>query len=271
LKNYHYILRYLFVAVLWMMSSTVVLAGAWNLPPGEGQIISSFDYSKASSAFTDLELDDLSLSFTKNEARIFYEHGLLKDLTFVANGAHQTIQFNSSQNQINFSDFADIELGLRYQIARREGLALALQGSYIVGGGPPSSILDLNGPEDSFEIRALWGQSKEFEKFVLFFDAQAAVRVSNLDKLDEWHSDVTLGYKKKDEKYMLLGQIFHANRRSFGRDGFTVPTQERTKIKASLVYRYKKNRFVQFGYQETVAGRDIVREKGVSIGTWLRY
>lgn len=253
-----------------MLSINIAHAGAWNLKPGEGQIISSYDYSKANSAFSDIEFEDAPLVFSKNEGRIFYEHGLTKDLTFVGNAAHQTVQFSGLQSQINFSDFADIELGLRYQIARKEGLAVALQGSYIVGGGPPSSILDVNGPDDSFELRGLWGQSKEFEKFGLFADAQLAIRAAKLDKLDEWHSDLTLGYKR-GEKYMLLAQIFHANREPFGRDGFTVEAQRRTKVKTSIVYQYKPNRLVQIGYQETIAGRNIVREKGLSVGTWLRY
>lgn len=271
MRLYHFIALLSVISwMFWSLSASSAFAGAWNLEPGDGQIISTYDYSKAKSAFSDIEFEDTELVFSKNEGRIFYEHGLTKHLTIVGNGAHQTIQFSGLQSQINFSDFTDIELGLRYQIARKEGFAVSVQGSYILGGGPPSSILDLNGPEDSFELRVLWGQSKEFEKFVLFFDAQLALRAKNLNKLDEWHSDLTFGYKK-DEKYMLLAQVFHANRKPFGRDGFIVPTQRRTKAKASIVYEYKPNGLVQIGYQETIAGRNIVREKGLSFGTWLRY
>jgi len=69
--------------------------------------------------------------------------------------------------------------GEGYQLLRREGLAVSVQGSYIVGGGPPESILDLGSRNDSFELRGLWGQSKEFAHYVLFFDAQAAIRARN--------------------------------------------------------------------------------------------
>lgn len=267
---------------LWLFSLEIAYAGAWNLAPGDGQIISTFDYSEASSTFSDIDAQEDMLSFTKNEGRVFFEHGLTQDWTFVANGAHQTLQLSGSQSDINFSDFDDIELGLRYQIARKEGLAVGVQGSYIIGGGPPSSILDVNGPDDSVELRGLVGQSKAFEKFVLFYDAQFAVRTDNFDNIDEWHSDLTLGFKKsrtikkKEEptktiEYMFLGQVFHASRDSFGRDGFIVPTQRRTKLKASFVYEYKPNRLVQIGVQETIAGRNIVRERGISLGTWIRY
>jgi len=125
-------------------------------------------------------------------------------------------------------------------------------------------------PKIASNCGGLWGQSKAFEKFSLFFDAQAAIRGKSLSVIDEWHTDLTLGYKRGD-KYMLLGQLFHANRQGFTQNGFTVPAQQRVNLKLSAVYQYKKNRHVQLGYQETIAGRNIVRERGLSLGTWVSY
>jgi hypothetical protein len=245
-------------------------AGAWNLPAGDGQIISSFNYSQASEAFSDLENIDTEVEFTKQEARVFYEHGLTRHLTAVVNAAHQTIAFDGLQSAINFSDFDKTEIGLRYEIKRREGLAISVQGSYILGGGPPESILDIGNRKDRFELRGLWGQSKEFEKFVIFFDAQGAIRARNMDRLEDWRADLTLGWKDK-KKWMTLLQGYHTERPSFGRDGFVVPVQKRTKLQASLVYEFKTNRLVQFGYLQTVGGRNIVKERSLSLGSWLRY
>lgn len=245
-------------------------AGAWNLPPGEGQIISTYNYSQANEAYTDIESIDSRVEFIKREARIFYEHGLTRRITAVANGAHQTVNFNGLQSTINFSDFDKIEMGLRYELKRREGLAISVQGSYILGGGPPESILDIGSRKDSFEFRGLWGQSKEFENYVIFFDAQAAIRARNTDRLEDWRTDLTLGWKDK-KKLMVLMQGYHTQRASFGRDGFVVPIQKRTKLQGSVVYEYKKNRLVQFGYLQTLGGRNIVKERTVSLGTWIRY
>jgi len=130
-------------------------AGAWNLPPGEGQIITTYNYSQADEAYTDIDFIDSSVEFTKSEVRVFYEHGLTKHVTAVVNAAHQTINFNGLQSSINFSDFDKTEFGLRYEIKRREGLAVSVQASYILGGGPPESILDVGSRKDSFELRGL--------------------------------------------------------------------------------------------------------------------
>jgi len=70
---------------------------------------------------------------------------------------------------------------------------------------------------------------------------------------------------------MALLQGYHTERASFGQDGFVVPVQKRTKLQASLIYEYKKNRLVQFGYTQTLAGRNVVKEKALSLGTWIRY
>ena len=139
-----------------------------------------------------------------------------------------------------------------------------------MGGGPPESILDVGSRNDSFELRGLWGQSKEFENYVIFFDAQAAIRARNTERVEDWRTDLTLGWKDK-KKWIALLQGFHTERTAFGRDGFTVPIQKRTKLQASLVYEYKKNRLVQFGYLQTLGGRNIVKEQTLSLGTWIRY
>jgi len=245
-------------------------AGAWNLPPGEGQIISTFNYSQADDAYTDIEGLDTAVEFTKSELRVFYEHGLTKHITAVVSAAHQTIGFEGLQSSINFSDFDKTELGLRYEIIRREGLAVSLQGSYILGGGPPESILDIGSRKDTFELRGLWGQSKEFENYVIFFDAQAAIRARNTERIEDWRTDLTLGWNDK-KKWMALLQGYYTQRASFGRDGIVVPIQKRTKVQASLVYEYKKNRLVQLGYLQTLGGRNIVKESTLSLGTWIRY
>lgn len=259
-----------FICFLWMCAFQNAHAGAWNFKQGEGQIISTYENSYASSAFSDIDMDMADLSFIKQEGRLFVEHGLNEKVTLVVNGAHQTLQLAGAGNELNFSDFGDIELGARYQIACEGDWVLALQGSYIIGGGPPRSLLDINGPDDSVELRGLWGRSKDYDRSSVFVDAQFALRSQNLDRIDEWHSDFTLGVSH-DEKYMLIGQFLHATQASFGPDDFRVPVQKRTKLKGSFVYSYKPNRNVEIGYSQTVFGRNTVREAGFFVGTWLRY
>ena len=258
------------VTVLLLLTPSAALAGAWNLPPGEGQAIMTYSLARADTAYFDDETLGNDVDFAKEETRVFYEHGLTKNLTAVVNAAHQTIGYIGPQSTINFKDFDKTELGLRYQILRREGLAVSVQGSYVLGGGPPESILDIGSRNDSFELRGLWGQSKEFDNFVVFFDAQAAIRARNTSAVEDWRSDLTLGWKNK-KKLMLLLQGYHTQRSEFSQDRFTVPIQKRTKLQGSLVYQLKKNTSVQAGVTQTLAGRNVLKERSVTAGIWHRY
>ena len=245
-------------------------AGAWNLPQGQGQLITSYNFSDANDSFSDIEGLDTAIFFQKSELRVFYEHGLTENITAVVNAAHQDIDFSSAQSSLNFNGFDETELGLRYQLKRRDNSVLSVQGSYIIGGGPSDSSLETSSRKDSFEIRGLWGQSKEYENYVVFLDAQTAIRSRNVDSIEEWRSELTLGWQDK-KKWTALVQGFYTDRDSFGQDGFVVPKQTSTKLGAVLIYEYKNNRSVRVGYLHTLDGRNFIKERTISIGSVVRY
>jgi len=260
------------LALLW---SHQAQAGAWNMPKGEGQAISMATYSIADTSFRDSDQIDPAVDFTKTENRLFFEHGLTEKITLVGNIAYQTIGFASADSAINYDGFDKTELGLRYQVKRREGLAVALQASYVVGGGPRESILDIEGRKDVLELRGLWGQSFDFgdktnNKWVGFFDAHIAARARSTEQLEDWRADLTLGLKP-NEKIIFMMQGFHIDRLAFSGQGFTVPRQAQSKAQISAVFEIKTNRLLQFSYLETLAGRNIVKEKAVTVGLWQRY
>jgi len=245
------------------------------MPKGEGQAISMATYSIADRIFTDIDVVNSAVSFSKTESRLFFEHGLTQKITFVGNIAHQNVTYIGPDSAINYAGFDKTELGLRYQIKRREGLAVALQASYVLGGGPQESILDIDGRKDVFELRGLWGQSFDFgdrtnNKWVGFFDAHIAARARSTERLEDWRADLTLGFKP-NEKLIFMVQGFHIDRFAFSESGFTVPRQAQTKAQASVAFEIKKNRLLQFSYLETVAGRNIVKEQALTVGLWQRY
>ena len=250
-------------------------AGAWNLPKNQGQVIVTGAFTGGNSIFdNDGELQPAD--FSKTETRIFFEHGLTDRWTLTANSAFQMSQFQSDGagfgGAFNFDDFDDSEFGLRYQIKRRKGLAVSVQASYIIDGGPPDNILDIGGGRDAIELRALWGQSFESKKWGdVFFDAQIAGRLRTNDgRYDSTRADLTLGYKPTPKWFVFL-QNFSTLREAETDLGFAVPEQFQFKSNISLGYEYKRNRIVQIGYSETFFGRNIVKERGVFLSTWFRY
>ena len=267
--------RYLIGMCLALLWGQQAQAGAWNMPKGEGQAISMATYSISDRIFIDDETIDPTVSFSKIESRLFFEHGLTQKITLVGNIAPQTVDYLGPQSTISYNGFDKTELGLRYQLKRREGLAVALQGSYVLGGGPRDSILDIDGRKDVFELRGLWGQSFDFgdktnNKWVGFFDAHVAARTRSTERLEDWRTDLTLGLKAHEGLFVMV-QGFHIDRPAFSERGFTVPRQSQTKAQAGLVFEIKENRLLQFSYLETVAGRNIVKEKALTVSLWQRY
>lgn len=252
-------------------TAQIAHAGAWNLPKNEGQIIVTGAFTRGNSIFDD-DGNRQDANFSKTETRIFFEHGLTERWTLTVNSALQMSQFESDQSAFNFDDFDDTELGLRYQLKRKQGLALSLQASYIIDGGPADNILDIGGSRDIIELRALWGRSYETKRWGdVFFDAQIAGRLRiNDGQYDSTRADLTLGYKPSP-KWFIIMQNFSTLREAETDLDLTVPEQFQFKSNISLGYEYKPKRAVQIGYSETLFGRNIVKERGFFISTWLKY
>jgi len=270
-EAYSPILLPIFCIVIVWSAAQSAYAGAWNLPKNEGQIIVTGAFTGGNSIFDD-DGNRQEADFSKTESRIFFEHGAADRWTLTANTALQMSQFQSEQSVFNFDDFDDTELGLRYQLKRREGFAVSVQASYIIDGGSADNILDIGGGRDVVELRGLWGQSYETQRWGdVFFDAQIAgrLRVSG-GQYDSTRADLTLGYKPTPKWFVFL-QNFSTLRASETAMGFRVDEQFQFKSNISLGYSYKANRFIQFGYSETLFGRNIVKERGVFISTWVKY
>ncbi|MEP1229702.1 MAG: hypothetical protein ABJG88_03405 [Litorimonas sp.] len=261
--------------LLSVMVPQICFAGAWNLPKNEGQVIVTGVFSGGNTIFDDDGMRQAA-NFSKTETRVFFEHGVTDRWTLTANGAFQMSQFQSEGfglgGAFNFDDFDDTEFGLRYQLKRKQGLAVSVQASYVLDGGPPDNILDIGGSRDTVELRALWGQSFENEKWgEVFFDAQLAgrLRVDN-GKYDSTRADLTFGYKPVPKWFVFI-QNFGTLREAETSLGFTVSEQVQFKSNVSVGYEYKRNRFIQIGYSETLFGRNIVKERGAFLSTWVRY
>jgi len=250
-------------------------AGAWNLPKNEGQVIITGAFTNGNSIFDD-DGNRQDADFSKTETRVFFEHGLADRWTLVSNAAFQMSQFQDGSveggGSFNFDDFDDVEFGLRYQIKREDNRAISLQGSYIIDGGPADNILDIGGGRDAVELRLLWGQSYQSERWgELFFDAQLAGRLrTDSGEYDSTRADLTLGIKPKPKWFVFL-QNFGTLREEESDMGFFVSEQAQFKSSLSAGYEYKENRIVQIGYSETLFGRNIVKERGVFLSTWIRY
>lgn len=255
---------------VWLSSTELAVAGAWNQRAGEGQVISTSSWSQASRIFTDDYDTDSLRSFSKTESRLYIEQGVTDWLTVVGNGGFQSLDFRDTDSRFEYEGLDDIELGVQVKTYARQGLATSLRLSYVFDNDIDNRAVDVIGGGDQVELRALIGQSRETLIGDFFYDAQLALRSETLDRVDGVQSALTVGYKPT-ERWLAMMQSYanHANDQQ--EDGFIAPEQFQLSINLSLARQYKPGRYIQIGAGRTVLGRNIVQENSLFIGIWTDY
>jgi len=224
------------------------LASAWTLDPKKAQIIATTAFSKAN-VILDADGNPVDIqSFSKSDSRLYVEFGLAPSLMFVGQAAYQDIQFQGAGSDVNFSGFGETKLALQYRLKERNGLASSLMVGY---------VLDVE-EGDAF-------------KWVWFFDVQAGGRYDlKSDIVSRRQIDLTAGIKP-NERWMLLTQIFALDIEEQISQGFDVPGLQQVKAELSIAYKIRESQYLQFGVLQTLAGRSVVREKGLFTGFWQSF
>lgn len=252
------------------------MASAWTLDPKKAQIIATTAFSKAN-VILDADGNPVDIqSFSKSDSRLYVELGLAPSLMFVGQAAYQDIQFQGAGSDVNFSGFGETKLALQYRLKERNGLASSLMVGYVLDGGLDDPRLNLGGANNEIEARVLYGRSKPLEegdafKWVWFFDVQAGGRYDlKSDIVSRRQIDLTAGIKP-NERWMLLTQIFALDIEEQISQGFDVPGLQQVKAELSIAYKIRESQYLQFGVLQTLAGRSVVREKGLFTGFWQSF
>lgn len=253
-----------------MFLSQQAHAGAWNQRAGEGQVISTSNWSNAGQIFNE-DYDAVPLrGFTKTETRLYIEQGVTDWLTLVGNGGFQTLNFRDGDSRFDFDGLDDIELGLQFKIHAQEGFAAAVRASYVIDSQLDNSAVDVLRGGDQYELRGLIGQSRETLIGDLFYDAQFALRSEDLEELDGVQGALTLGYKPTN-RWLVMSQTYLNFSDDDVVEGFNVPEQTQLTSQISIARQYKPGRYIQLGAGQTLFGQNIVKERSLFIGIWTEY
>lgn len=245
-------------------------AGAWNQQAGEGLVITTSGWFHASDLFQDDDVRVDFLGYTKTELRLWLEAGLTKDFTLVVNGAYQDLDYRDNLNAITHEGFDDVEIGLQWQLARKEGLVAAIRASYVIDSRIDDRFPDIQSNGDTVELRALFGQSRETSIGDFFHDTQVAARVDYLGQLDGVFGTFTLGYKPTD-RYTVMAQGFADYTENLADDGSRDQIRSQISGQLSLVHQFKPGRYAQIGGKLTFDGRNAVKERALLFSVWTEY
>ncbi|MBM3625339.1 MAG: hypothetical protein FJX16_08490, partial [Alphaproteobacteria bacterium] len=204
-----------------------VYAGAWLMPPGEGQAILTTTFADARKAYDAKGRLIQTPPYRKFETRVYVEHGVLDWLTIVAEGGYMNFQGAAGPfDHLNLLiDEAKAGLPLSLQGpagARYEGLGLGglgartllfTWGDYIVSlqagvrAASPGArrFLDMRDAVQG-DLRLLVGRPFEVFGLPAFVDAQLGYR-SRGQNGDEIRADFTAGLRPLPP-LLLLAQSF---------------------------------------------------------------
>ncbi|MBM3552737.1 MAG: hypothetical protein FJX45_13455 [Alphaproteobacteria bacterium] len=276
----------LIVSCVTAAAARPACAGAWLLPPGEGQAILTTTFADARKAYDANGRLIETPSYRKFETRVYVEYGVLDWLTVVAEGGYMNFSGAAgTYDRLNLLiDEAKAGLPLSLQSppgASYEGLGLGALGArtllftwgdYIVSAqagvraASPAArrFLDMRDAVQG-DLRLLVGRPFELFGLAGFIDAQLGYR-SRGQNGDEIRADFTLGLRPLPP-ILLLAQSYSG----FAPRGGPAGVVAAQKFQLSAVYDVSASLSLQIGAIAAIGGVNSPAERGLISALWWRY
>ena len=251
------------VWVLLVVAAGSARAGAWLMPPGEGQIIAGTAFSGSSRAFDAHGKLIPVPSYEKFELGSYIEYGLTDWLTLVGAPAYDIIR--QPAPALSYTGPGESGLGGRFKLYQSDAFVASLQATLLTPGA------SFNGAEPhragAFDLRAMTGASLTIGAWPAFAEAEAGYRFYAQAQPGEWKLDLTLGVRPLPQLLALL-QSFGSMQTTRSVD---FPRSSWEKLQGSFVYDLNAAWSAQLGAFVTVAGSNAGRELGPMAAIWYRY
>jgi len=243
-------------------------AGAWTDPAGQGEVIVTTFFEKASQSYDQAGRLVPTPLYVNRQASALIDYGVADWLMLIAKPTWQVANLGSPVNQ-HYNGLGDSEIGAQARVWAQDSTVFSVQADLRLPNFSGSSFAWLRDADHmDFEGRALLGQGFDLEGLPGFVDAQAAYRLRGGPAPNEWRGDLTLGlYVRPD--IMLMLQSF--NIVSAASHDPCYPHWAQSKLQASLVYQFSRAWRVQLGGFTTVAGRDAPLENGLLLALWRQF
>ena len=232
-----------------------------------GQAIATFYYSNSEQGFDGdgnrIDIPD----YRKLELYLLTEYRVSDDLTLLVTPSLRNVSVEGPDN--DSSGLGYTELGGRYRLADGAGWSLAAQGTVRIPGDTRRDVLAQVGSTDAeydFRLRGIYGFAAGEDSG--FVDLQGGYRLRDGDPPNEYHLDVTAGFRPTPP-LLLMVQSF--NTFSDGRGRGVFDRYRYHNAQASAVYEVAPGLALQAGWMGTLGGENALRERGAFGGVWLSF
>ena len=231
-----------------------------------GQVIATFYYSRSERGFdADGQTIDIA-DYDKLELYVLAEYRLTDELTLLFKPSLRDVSVEGGDDS---SGFGYTDIGARYRFAAGEDWSLAVEGTArIPGVDREDSIAQVGSTDAEYDLRLRGFHSFTLGEDSAFIDLQGSYRLRDGDPPDEFHADITLGYRPIPD-LLLMAQSFSTI--SDGRGQGIFDSYEYHNVQLSAVKQVSPGVSLQAGWVGTIDGKNALRERGVFGGVWISF
>ncbi|PEQ10496.1 hypothetical protein B2G71_21965 [Novosphingobium sp. PC22D] len=231
------------------------------------QAIASFYYSNSKQGY-DGNGDRIDIAdYRKLELYLLTEYRVSDDVTLVLTPSLREVSVEGPDNDSSGLGYTDV--GARYRFAEGDGWSLAAQGTVRIPGDTRPDVLAQIGSTDAeydARLRGIYGFASGSDSG--FVDIQGAYRLRDGDPPNEFHLDVTAGYRPV-ETLLVMAQSFNTFSDGDGRGIFNRYRYHNAQL--SAVYDVAPGLSLQAGWLGTLGGENALRERGAFGGVWISF
>lgn len=241
------------------------LAGAWTLPQGNGLMIDTlFGWTGDGAPWG----GNKGVPQTRFDAQAYVEYGLTDDWTVFGQTAFEHYALGApTPNVYNGLDYSDV--GLRRKLwTTGEWVFSGEAILFAPGAYNPAAPAQAGDTGWAGEGRLLAGRNFEVAGWPGFFDAQLGYRLRTAGPPDEWHGDLTVGFKPAPG-FILMFQDFTTV--SNASTNLSFPAWRQSVVEASLVVPLPDRWSVQVGLFTSVLAIKTNTAHGAALSIWRRF
>ncbi len=256
---------------------TSAFAGAWTLPQGTGQLIATL---YGWSGFGPPWGGNPPANQSRFDAQAYVQYGLTDSLTVYGETAFEHYAIGQpNANTYNGLDYSG--LGLRQKLWSTGEWIFSGEATAFIPGAHDSKAPAQEGNTGwagearlnagrNFTLPAIpgFGWFPGFGSVPGFLDAEVAYRLRTEGPPDEWHGDLTVGFKFTP-KIMLMLQDFTTV--SMSTNNPTFPAWRQSVVEASVVYALNDKWSFQVGLFSTVWTVKTNSERGGVLAVWRNF
>jgi hypothetical protein len=244
-------------------ASSTAYADPFVQEAGQGRIIITGLHTESSKGFgNDGKIIDIP-DYHQDQVYFQAEYGLTNDLTLLLTPSYQGVDVNGTDKTTGLG-YTDI--GARYRIAHGDNWIISVQGlARIPGKKRADRAAQIGRTDAEYDMRAGVGYSFGSS----FISLEGGYRLRAGDPPNEFHADFTFGTQLAPRLSLMASSY---NSFSDGR-GVNIFNQSYryNDVYPSLVYELTKNFSVQAGYFATISGRNALRQRGPTLGLWVKF